>query len=334
MRACIGCRTRMKSVALARLTALLCGVASLNTAHAQNYPVKPIRLILPTAAGGSLDTVGRIIAQKFTEHWGQQVVVDNRPGAGGILGTETAAKAAPDGYTLLIASSGNLATTQALYKKISYDPVRDFAPVVLMTETPYVVVVHPSLPVKTVADLIRLAKTRPGQLNYASSGSGSTPHLAGELFKTMAGVNIVHVPYKGSPAALTSLLSGETVIGITGMPSSWAQVKAGRIRALGVAGARRSASAPDLPTVTESGLRGYEVNSWSGLLAPAGTPQPVIARLNAEVMKILAQPEVRQQLLSQGFEVLGSTPEEFGNFIKTEIVKWTKVIRDAGAHVD
>jgi tripartite-type tricarboxylate transporter receptor subunit TctC len=317
-----------------QLLALLCGVAGLSIVHAQNYPGKPIRLILPTAAGGSLDTVGRIIAQKFTEHWGQPVVVDNRPGAGGILGTETAAKAAPDGYTLLIASSGNLATTQALYKKIPYDPVRDFAPVVLMTETPYIVVVHPSLPVKTVADLIRLAKARPGQLNYASSGSGSTPHLAGELFKSMAGVNIVHVPYKGSPAALTSLLSGETVIGITGMPSSWAQVKAGRIRALGVASARRSTTAPDLPTVTESGLRGYAVNSWSGLLAPAGTPKPVIASLNAEVMKILAQPEVKQQLLAQGFEVLGGTPEEFGSFIKAEIVKWTKVIRDAGAHVD
>jgi tripartite-type tricarboxylate transporter receptor subunit TctC len=318
----------------ARVVTAILSVTCVTATWAQSYPNKPIRLILPTAAGGSLDTVGRIIAQKFTGQWGQQVVVDNRPGAGGILGTENAAKSAPDGYTLLIASSGNLATTQALYKKIPYDPVRDFAPVILMTETPYVVVVHPSLPVKTVADLIRLAKARPGELNYASSGSGSTPHLAGELFKSMAGVNIVHVPYKGSPAALTSLLSGETVIGITGMPSSWAQVKAGRIKALGVASTRRTATAPDLPTVTESGLRGYTVNSWSGMLAPAGTPRPVIASLNAEVLKILAQPDVKQQLLAQGFEVLGGTPEEFGSFIKDEIVKWTKVIRDAGAHVD
>jgi len=308
--------------------------AALAAGYAQDYPVKPVRVILPTAAGGSLDAVGRVIAQKFTEHFGQQVVVDNKPGAGGILGTETAAHAAPDGYTLLIASNGNLATTQGLYKKIPYDPVRDFAPVVLMTETPYIVVVHPSLPVKTVADLIRLAKARPGQLNYASSGSGSTPHLAGELFKAMAKVNIVHVPYKGSPAALTSLLSGETVVGITGMPSSWAQVKAGRIRALGVAGTRRSTTAPELPTVAESGLPGYEVNSWSGLLAPAATPKPIVARLNAEVIKILAEPDVRQQLLNQGFEVLGGTPEQFGVFIKSEIVKWTRVIRDAGAHVD
>ena len=308
--------------------------AALAAGYAQDYPVKPVRVILPTAAGGSLDAVGRVIAQKFTEHFGQQVVVDNKPGAGGILGTETAAHAAPDGYTLLIASNGNLATTQGLYKKIPYDPVRDFAPVVLMTETPYIVVVHPSLPVKTVADLIRLAKARPGQLNYASSGSGSTPHLAGELFKAMAKVNIVHVPYKGSPAALTSLLSGETVVGITGMPSSWAQVKAGRIRALGVAGTRRSTTAPELPTVAESGLPGYEVNSWSGLLAPAATPKPIVARLNAEVIKILAESDVRQQLLNQGFEVLGGTPEQFGVFIKSEIVKWTRVIRDAGAHVD
>jgi len=316
-----------------RFATAIAGVACVGAACAQSYPVKPIRLILPTAAGGSLDSVGRVIAQKFTEQWGQQVVVDNRPGAGGMLGTETAARAAPDGYTLLIASNGNLATTQALYKKVPYDPVRDFAPVVLMTETPYIVVVHPSLPVKTVAELIQLAKARPGQLNYASSGSGSTPHLAGELFKSMAGINLVHVPYKGSPAALTSLLSGETVVGITGMPSSWAQVKAGRIRALGVAGTRRSTTAPELPTVTESGLPGYEVNSWSGLLAPAATPKSVIAALNAEVMKILALPDVRQQLLNQGFEVLGGTPEQFGVFIKAEIVKWTRVIRDAGAHV-
>jgi len=312
----------------------LLSATALAAGYAQDYPVKPVRLILPTAAGGSLDAVGRVIAQKFTEHFGQQVVVDNKPGAGGILGTETAAHAAPDGYTLLIASNGNLATTQGLYKKIPYDPVRDFAPVVLMTETPYIVVVHPSLPVKTVADLIRLAKARPGQLNYASSGSGSTPHLAGELFKAMAKVNIVHVPYKGSPAALTSLLSGETVVGITAMPSSWAQVKAGRIRALGVAGTRRSTTAPELPTVAESGLPGYEVNSWSGLLAPAATPKPIVARLNAEVIKILAESDVRQQLLNQGFEVLGGTPEQFGVFIKSEIVKWTRVIRDAGAHVD
>jgi tripartite-type tricarboxylate transporter receptor subunit TctC len=317
-----------------RFATAIAGLVCVGAAGAQNYPAKPIRLILPTAAGGSLDSVGRVIAQKFTEQWGQQVVVDNRPGAGGMLGTETAARAAPDGYTLLIASNGNLATTQALYKKVPYDPVRDFAPVVLMTETPYIVVVHPSLPVKTVAELIQLAKVRPGQLNYASSGSGSTPHLAGELFKSMAGINLVHVPYKGSPAALTSLLSGETVVGITGMPSSWAQVKAGRIRALGVAGTRRSTTAPELPTVTESGLPGYEVNSWSGLLAPAATPKSVIAALNAEVMKILALPDVRQQLLNQGFEVLGGTPEQFGVFIKAEIVKWTRVIRDAGAHVD
>ena len=322
--------------------AFACCVACGGSAQAQTtsggtrpgYPDKPIRLILPTAAGGSLDTVGRLIAQKFTESFRQQVVIDNRPGAGGMLGTETAAHAIPDGYTLLIASNGNLATTQALYKKVPYDPVRDFAPVVLMTETAYIVIVHPSLAVKTVAELIQLAKARPGQLNYSSSGNGSTPHLAGELFKTMAGVNLVHVPYKGSPAALTSVLAGETVVSFTGMPSSWPQVKAGRIRALGVAGARRSSAAPDLPTVTESGLPGYEVNSWSGLLAPAGTPRPVIAKLNAEVIKILAQPEVRQQLLNQGFEVLGGTPEQFGAFIKTEIVKWTKVIRDAGAHVD
>ncbi len=294
-----------------------------------DYPTKPIRIIMPTAPGGSLDTIGRLIAQKLSDTLKKQVIIDNRPGAGGIIGTEIAAKAEPDGYTLLISSSGNIATTQALYKKISYDPVRDFTTVILMAETPYIVVVNPSLPVKTVSELIKFAKEHPGRLNYASSGNGSTPHLAGELFKSMAGIDVVHVPYKGSPPSLTSLVSGETMFQITGMPSSWPHVEAGRMRVLAVASAKRLTSAPDLPTVSESGLSGYEANSWAGMLAPTGTPRPIIDKLNREVTRILKTPEVEKQLLKFGFEVLGSSPEQFGAYLKSEIAKWSKVIREA-----
>ena len=298
------------------------------------YPSKPVRIITPTAAGGSLDTSARIIAQKLTEMWGQQVTIDNRAGAGGIVGADAAAKSAPDGYTLLFASNGNIATTQALYKKIPYDPLRDFAPVILVAETPYVLVVHPSLPAKTVADLIRLAKAKPGKIDFASSGSGSTPHLAGELFKTMAKVDVVHVPYKGSPAAHTSVMSGETSFEMSGLPSSLSQLKSGRLRALGVAGAKRSTIAPEIPTISESGLPGFEANSWSSTLVPTGTPRAIITKVNADILAALAAPEVRQRMLGQGFEVVGSTPEQFAAYLKSEIAKWTKVINDSGAKPD
>ena len=276
----------------------------------------------------------RIIAQKLTEMWGQQVTIDNRAGAGGILGADAAAKSAPDGYTLLFASNGNIATTQALYKKIPYDPIRDFAPVILVAETPYVMVAHPSLPVKTVADLVRLARSQPGKIDFASSGSGSTPHLAGELFKIMAKVNIVHVPYKGSPAAKTSVVSGETSFEISGLPSSLPHIRSGRVRALGVASAKRSTIAPEIPTLSETGVPGFEANSWSSTLVPAGTPRAIITKVNADILAALATPEVRQRMLSQGFEVVGSTPEQFGAYLKSEITKWTKVINDSGAKPD
>ncbi len=330
-------RERMKQALVCACCVLTVAMLSKLTLYAQtpsDYPTKPIRIIMPTAPGGSLDTIGRLIAQKLTDSWKKQVIIDNRPGAGGILGAEIAAKAEPDGYTLLISSSGNIATTQALYKKISYDPVRDFAPVILMAETPYIVVVNPSLPVKTVSELIKFAKAHPGQLNYASSGNGSTPHLAGELFKSMARIDVVHVPYKGSPPSLTSLISGETMFQITGMPSSWPHVEAGRMRVLAVASAKRLTSAPDLPTVSESGLPGYEANSWAGMLAPTGMPGPMIDKLNREVMRILKTPEVKKQLLKFGFEVMGSSPEQFGAYLKSEIAKWSKVIREANVHVD
>ena len=319
--------------AMAGAVALL-GVVTLATAQTSSYPVKPVRIITPTAAGGSLDTSARIIAQKLTELWGQQVTIENRPGAGGIVGADAAAKSAPDGYTLLFASNGNIATTQALYKKIPYDPIRDFSPVILAVETPYVLVVHPSLPVKTTSDLIRLARAQPGKIDFASSGSGSTPHLAGELFKMMAKINVVHVPYKGSPAAHTSVITGETSFELSGLPSSMAQIRAKQLRGLGVAGAKRSSIAPDIPTLSESGVPGFEANSWSSTLVPAGTPRAIVTRINADIMAALGSPEVRKRLLDLGFEVVGGTPEQFGAYLKSEITKWTKVINDSGARPD
>ena len=303
-------------------------------AQSPAYPGKPVRIITPTAAGGSLDTSARIVAQKLTEMWGQQVTIDNRPGAGGIVGADTAAKAAPDGYTMLFASNGNIATTQALYKKIPYDPIRDFAPVILVAETPYVLIVHPSLPVKTAADLIKLARTKPGRIDFASSGSGSTPHLAGELFKSMAKINLVHVPYKGSPAAHNSVVSGETSFELSGLPSSISQIRSGRLRALGVASAKRSSMAPEIPTISESGLPGFEANSWTGTLVPAATPRAIISKINADIVTALAQSDVRQRMLNQGFEVVGGTPEQLGSHLKSEITQWTKVINDSGARAD
>ncbi len=324
------CKTLVSVCAINLLAA--CSVAM--AASVPDYPNKPLRIILPTAAGGSLDTIARVVSQNLADEVGQQVVIDNRPGAGGMLGTETAAHSAPDGYTLLIASTGNIATTPGLYKKLPYDPVRDFAGVILMAETPYVMVVHPSLPVKTAGELIQYAKTRPGQLNFSSSGNGSSPHLGGELFKAMAGINIVHVPYKGSPAALNSVVSGETLIEFSGIPSTYPQIKSNRLRALGVASMKRSAFAPELPTINESGLPGFAVSSWAGMLAPTGTPRPIVVKLNESVTRIIAKPEARQRLLGQGFEILGSTPEQFTSYLKAETAKWTKVIRTAGVQVD
>jgi len=316
------------------VTAALTAAASVYAQTPAPYPIKPVRIITPTAAGGSLDTSARIIAQKLTEMWGQQVTIDNRAGAGGIVGADAAAKSTPDGYTLLFASNGNIATTQALYKKIPYDPLRDFVPVILVAETPYVLIVHPSLPAKNVADLIRLAKAQPGKIDFASSGSGSTPHLAGELFKTMAKVNIVHVPYKGSPAAHTSVMAGETSLEFSGLPSSLGQIKSGKLRALGVAGAKRSSIAQDIPTIAESGLPGYAANSWSSTLVPTGTPAAIVAKLNTDIRAALAAADVRQRMLGQGFEVVGSTPEQFAAYLRSEITKWTKVINDSGAKPD
>lgn len=303
-------------------------------ALAQTYPTKPVRLITPTGAGGSLDTMARLIALKLGEVWGQQNIVDNRPGGGGMIGAGAAAKAAPDGYTLLVASNGNLATTQALYKNVPYDPVRDFAPIALVASNPYVLVAHPSLPIKNTRDLISLAKAKPGAVNVSSSGNGSTPHLALELLNSMAGIRLMHVPYKTSQGALTGVVSGETSLMFTGVVSGLPFVKSNRLRALAVASDKRVSVLPNVPTIAEDGVPGYEASNWAGILAPAGTPRPLINSIHAATMKILQMPDLRDSFAKQGLEVVGSTPEEFGAFIKSEIAKWTKVVRESGARID
>ena len=308
---------------------MLLGLVS---AHAQ-YPSKTVRLIVPYPPGGGTDTLARVLSQRLGEALGQQVVIDNRPGAGANLGVEIAARAPNDGHTLLMAAISN-AISASLYRKLNYDLVRDFAPITLLATTPHIVVVHPSLPVKSVKELIAFAKARPGQLAYSSSGSGTPSHLGGELFDSMAGVKLTHVPYKGGGPSVIALVGGEVSVGFATMPSVISHVKAGKLRGLAVTTAQRSPTTPDLPTVSEAGVPGYEMGSWYGLLSPAGTPREVVMRLNAEMAKILKLPDVKQRLDALGFEVLVSTPEEYGAFTKNEIEKWAKVVKASGARVD
>jgi tripartite-type tricarboxylate transporter receptor subunit TctC len=299
-------------------------------AYAQSYPTRPIRIVVPFAAGGGTDIVARTVGTKLGEVLGQPVVVDNRAGAGGTIGTELAAKSVGDGYTLLMGSNGPLAINPNLYAKLPYDPLKDFVPVVLVTTFPFVMVVHPSLPVKSVKDLVALAKARPGQLNYASPGSGSTNHLSAELLKIMAGINLVHVPYKGVVPASTDLISGQVQMLTGDLNTLMPHVRSGRARALAVTSSKRSSLAPELPTVSESGVPGYEVSGWFGVLAPAGTPQGVIRRLNEEIVKGLAGSDMRQRLAGLGGEVAGGTPEHFTAHLRAEIAKWGKLIRAIG----
>jgi tripartite-type tricarboxylate transporter receptor subunit TctC len=300
---------------------------------AQNYPAKTIRYIVPFPPGGATDTLARTIAQKLNAAWGEPVVVDNRPGAGGNLGTELVAKSPPDGHTLLLAVNSH-AINASLYARLPYDPVKDFAPVSLLATTPNVLVVHPSLPVRTVKDLIALAKSKPSQLTFASAGAGSGAHLAGELFQSMAGVALVHVPYKGIVAGVTELMGGQVSLTFAVLPVVYPQVQAGKLRALAVTSAQRSALVPDLPTVAESGMKGFDVVSWFGTLVPAGTPPEVIGKLNRELVKILYLPDVKQKLSAIGLEVKGSSPAEFATFIKADWAIWDKVIKRVGIRVD
>ncbi|MDP2627910.1 MAG: tripartite tricarboxylate transporter substrate binding protein [Candidatus Rokubacteria bacterium] len=300
---------------------------------AQSYPAKPIRLLIGFSPGGGADVVARSLSPQLVETLGQQIVVENRPGANGIIAAELAAKAPPDGYTLLVAP-GNYAFAPAMNAKLPFDMATAFAPVSQLAETPLLVVVHPSLPVKNMQQLIVLAKSYPKKLSYASGGIGGSGHLAVELFSTMTQVQAVHVPYKGTGAAITDLIGGQVPLCFCTLPSVFPHVKSGRLRALAVTTARRTPAAPDIPTVAEAGVPGYEMSQWYGLLAPAGTPTPIIERLNSEIGKALKHPELRSRLQSEGAEAVGSSPQEFGAFFKAEIVKWTRIVQSTGMRAD
>jgi len=308
--------------------AILAGLVFAGNTVAQPYPAKPIRFIV----GPGPDALARVIGQQLTHAWGQPVIIDQRGGGGGTISAEAVAKAAPDGYTLLLAT-GTHTINPSMYK-VSYDMVRDFAPVTLLASTPFILAVHPSVPASSVAELIKLARSKPGALNYGSGGSGTPPHLATELFKATAGIDIVHVPYKTVAAAITDLVAGQLQVMFTVGPAGLPQIRAGRIRGLAVSTAKRSAFAPELPTIAESGLPGFDVFGWNGLLAPAGTPNPVVAKLHEEIVKALRSTEVRERIASFGFEPVGSTPEEFGEFVKADIARWAKVAKESGARVD
>ena len=317
------------------LTALAT-VGAIPVADAQSppYPTRPIRLVVPFPAGGTTDILARSVAQKLTEAWGQPVVVDNRPGAAGNIGAELVAKSPADGYTLLMGTVGTHAINASLYAKMPYDHVKDFVPVILVAGVPNVLVVNPAVPANSVQELIVYAKANPGKLNFASSGSGTSIHLAGELFKVSAGVQMTHIPYKGSSPALQDLIGGQVQLMFDNLPSALPQIKGGKLRALAVTSSTRAAVLPDVPTVAESGLPGFEASSWFGVLAPAGTPPAIVTRINAEVAKWLASPEARDKLLSQGANAVGGTPEDFARHIQVETAKWAKVVKESGAKVD
>ncbi len=305
---------------------LLVGLPAL----AQTYPAHQIRWISPWPPGGSNDIFSRAIAQKFTESMGQPVVVDNKPGAAGTLGSDLAAKAPGDGYTIVMGSSPTHAIAPSMYPQLPYDPVRDFIPVTLVAVVPNVLVVHPSLPVKNVKELIEYAKANPGKLNFASAGNGSSQHLSGELFKSLAGVDIVHVPYKGTAPALNDLLAGQVQMSFDNITTLLPHIQSGKLRALGVTPAKRSSALPDVPTIAEAGVPGYEASVWFGVLVPAGTPAPIVAKLHQETMKALDSPDLKSRMTGFGAEVYGLGPADFQAFLKQDIVKWTKVVKTAG----
>jgi len=312
------------------LVLALTGPCAAGGALAQTYPAKPIRLIVPFPPGGGNDTVARSVGAELSKSIGQQVVIDNRAGAGGTIGAELAAKAAPDGYTLFLAGVASHGINPVLNPKLPYDPVRDFAPVSLLASAPLIVVVHPSLPVKTVKDLIALARAKPGQLNFASNGRGGSSHMAGEMFKSMAKVDMLHVPYKGLSPALTDLISGQVQVMFSSAVAMLPQVQAGKLRGIATTGAKRPAAIAQLPTVAEAGLPGYETGSWYGIVAPAGTPADVVNRLSGELQKVVRQPAMQERFNSEAAYPVGSTPQEFSAHIQRELARWAKVVKDAG----
>ncbi|WP_338819070.1 tripartite tricarboxylate transporter substrate binding protein [Acidovorax temperans] len=316
--------------------AALAGAGLLGSAGAlaQSYPTKPVTIIVPFAAGGTTDILARIIGQALTAELGQSVVVDNRAGAGGNIGGQAAAKATPDGHTLFMGTVGTHAINASLYKKMPFDPVKDFAPLTRVANVPNLLVANPAQPYKSVKDLIAYAKANPGKVNFGSSGNGSSIHLSGELFKSLVKVDMQHVPYKGSAPAVTDLLGNQIGIMFDNMPSAIQHVRSGKLVPLAVTTAKRSPELPNVPTIAEAGVPGYEATSWFGMFAPAGTPAPVLAKLNAAIVKVLGQPDVKKKINEQGAEVYSETPEQFAAFIQTESVKWGKVVKESGASLD
>lgn len=303
-------------------------------AAAVNYPVRPIRFICPLAPGGSVDIASRAIAQKLSESLGQQVVVDNRSGGGGNIGAEIASKAPPDGYTMVMGSSSTFAVNPTLYRNLKYDAIKDFSPVSMVSFAPNVLVVHPTVPANSVKELVALAKAKPGYLSFASSGTGGAPHLAGELFKMVAGVDIVHVPYRGTGQAVADLLAGQVPMSFGTALALLQHIRGAKLRALAVTSHGRIAALPEIPTMAEAGLPGVEVTSWNGVLVPAGTSRAIVVKLNREIVRILNSPEMKERMSAQGAIASGNTPEEFSAYIKAEIAKWGKVVRAAGLRAD
>ena len=312
----------------------LLAACTMSLADAQTYPSKPIVMVVPLAAGSSLDVVLRIITQKMSENMGQQIVVDNQPGAAGMIGAERFMRAAPDGYTLAAFNDAVLTMVPSLRKKIAYDPVASFAPVGLMVNNSWTLAAHPSLPAKSVAELIALAKTKPGELNYSSGGNGSPQHVAMELFQSMAGIKLTHVPYKGTTQATLDVIAGQIPMMFSGTNAVVNQVREGKLRALATGGATRSPLLPNVPTVAESGLPGYEFVTWMGMFAPLNTPKEIIARVNAELARALAAPDLRERLVAQGVEIQTSTPEQLAALTKARLVQMATIIKDAGIHIE
>jgi tripartite-type tricarboxylate transporter receptor subunit TctC len=319
-------------IALAMSAALLS--AGAYAAAEANYPTRPIRFIMPYPPGGTIDMSGRLIAQQLGEALGQQVVVDNRTGAGGTVGTELAAKSPGDGYTIVMSGTGTLAISPGLGRPLGYDPLKDFAPITLLATTPYVLVAHPSVAAKNVKELIALAKSQPGKINYASGGSGSAPHLIGEMFRSRAGIDVVHIPYKGSTPAKIDLVAGRVQMFFTGIPPVASEIKSGGLRALGVTTAKRTNTLPDVPTIAESGVKGFDVAPWFGVLAPAQTPAAIVTKLNTEIVKVLRAPQLRERLAREGVDVVGNSPKEFSSFIRSEMPQWAKAVKESGAKVE
>ncbi len=309
-----------------RYLVLACAAVFAPAALAQSYPTKPVRIIVPYAAGGNTDFTARAVAEKLTDAYKRQSIVDNRPGAATNIGTEFVARSAPDGYTLLMGGAAN-AINMSLFNKLPYDTIRDFEPIALCVQGANVLAIHPSLPAKNLKEVIALAKARPGKLNFASSGLGSSNQMAGELMKMMAGINIVHVPYKGNAPALTDLIGGHVEMIFNGVPSVLPHIQSGRVRGIAIGSLKRFPALPNLPTFDESGLRGYEATTWFGLMAPAKTPKDIIARLNVEVDKALKSPDIKERFLNDGLEPMGGSPEAFAKFIRSEIDKYAKVVK-------